>query len=105
MAEDVSTFRLYLMRTGYLVNFTLVGLGAWPALVSHTGSWDPVRGAAFSLVDRSCDPYLARAARRYQGDGCRSHHGSHRDPVALRFRTLREGAWRSMERPHPSDLP
>lgn len=38
------------MRTGYLVNFALVGLGgAWPALVNHTGPWDPVRGAAFSL--------------------------------------------------------
>lgn len=49
MSEEVSTFRLYLMRTAYLVNFALIGLGAWPALVTHTGPWDPVRGAAFSL--------------------------------------------------------
>lgn len=49
MSEEVSTLRLYVMRTGYLVNFALVGLGAWPALVNHTGPWDPVRGAAFSL--------------------------------------------------------
>jgi hypothetical protein len=49
MSEGVSTFRLYLMRGGYLVNFVLVGLGAWPALLNHTGPWDPVRGAAFSL--------------------------------------------------------
>lgn len=49
MPENVSTFRLYLMRGGYLVNVVLVGLGAWPALLNHTGPWDPVRGAAFSL--------------------------------------------------------
>jgi hypothetical protein len=49
MTEEVSTFRLYLMRAGYLVNLVLIGLGAWPALVNHTGPWDPVRGAAFSL--------------------------------------------------------
>lgn len=48
-AEEVSTVRLYLMRTGYLLNLVLVGFGAWPALVNHTGPWDPVRGAAFSL--------------------------------------------------------
>ena len=49
MSEEVSSLRLYLMRSAYLVNFVLVGLGAWPALVNHTGPWDPVRGAAFSL--------------------------------------------------------
>ncbi len=49
MANEVSTFRLYLMRAAYLVNFVLVGFGAWPALVNHTGPWDPVRGAAFCL--------------------------------------------------------
>lgn len=49
MSEEVSLFRLYLMRIGYLVNFVLVGLGAWPALINNTGPWDPVRGAAFSL--------------------------------------------------------
>ncbi len=49
MSDEVSTFRLYLMRAAYVVNFALIGLGAWPALVSHAGPWDPVRGAAFSL--------------------------------------------------------
>jgi hypothetical protein len=49
MSEDVSTFRLYLMRAGYTANFVLIGLAAWPALINHTGPWDPVRGAAFSL--------------------------------------------------------
>jgi len=49
MAAEVSTFRLYLMRAAFLINFALVGLNAWPALVKHTGPWDPVRGAAFSL--------------------------------------------------------
>lgn len=49
MSEEVSTFRLYLMRAAYLVNFALIGFGAWPVLAGHTGPWDPVRGAAFSL--------------------------------------------------------
>jgi len=49
MPEEVSTFRLYLMRAAYLVNFALVGFAAWPALINHSGPWDPVRGAAFSL--------------------------------------------------------
>jgi hypothetical protein len=48
MAE-VSTLRLYLMRAAYLITLVSVGLNAWPSLLNHTGPWDPIRGAAFSL--------------------------------------------------------
>src|SRR5438046_8323742 len=49
MPEEVSTFRLYLLRTIYLLNFVFLGLDVWPALVNHTGAWDPVKGVAFSF--------------------------------------------------------
>ena len=45
---DVSTFRLYLMRLLYLLNFVLLGLQVWPVLINHAGAWDPVRGVAWS---------------------------------------------------------
>jgi len=45
---EVSTFRLYLMRLLYLLNFGLLGLDVWPAIINHVGAWDPVRGVAFS---------------------------------------------------------
>jgi len=31
MSEDVSTFRLYLLRLVYLLNFVFLGLDVWPA--------------------------------------------------------------------------
>lgn len=49
MSHDVSTIRLYLMRGLYLVNFVLLGFDVWPALFQHAGTWDPVKGAAYSL--------------------------------------------------------
>ena|SRR5205807_5600527 len=49
MSEDVSTFRLYLMRLLYLLNFVLLGLQVWPVIINHQGAWDPVRGVAFSF--------------------------------------------------------
>jgi hypothetical protein len=49
MSEEVSTFRLYLMRFLYLLNFALLGLDVWPEIVNHQGAWDPVRGVAFSF--------------------------------------------------------
>jgi hypothetical protein len=49
MAEDVSTFRLYLMRLLYLLNFVMLGLQVWPVLITHAGAWDPVKGVAFSF--------------------------------------------------------
>src|SRR5467141_1182185 len=49
MSEEVSTFRLYLMRLLYLGNFVFLGLNVWPELINHVGAWDPVKGVAFSF--------------------------------------------------------
>src|SRR5580704_18639144 len=49
MPKDVSTLRLYVMRFVYLLNFVLLGLDVWPALLRHSGAWDPVKGVAFSF--------------------------------------------------------
>lgn len=49
MSQQVSLVRLYLMRVLFLLNFALLGLDVWPALISHSSPWDPVRGAAQSL--------------------------------------------------------
>jgi len=49
MSNEVSTFRLYLMRLLYLLNFVLLGLDVWPAIISHKGAWDPLHGVAFSF--------------------------------------------------------
>ena len=45
--EETSTFRLYLLRFAYLANFAGLGLSVWPAIINHTGTWDPVKGVAF----------------------------------------------------------
>jgi hypothetical protein len=49
MSEDVSTLRLYIMRLLYLLNFVLLGLQVWPAIINHAGAWDPVKGVAYSF--------------------------------------------------------
>ena len=49
MADEVSLFRLYLMRTLYLLTFVGVGMGVWPALINHPKPWDPMHGVAFSF--------------------------------------------------------
>jgi hypothetical protein len=49
MYEETSTFRLYLMRLLYLLNFVLLGSSVWPAIFNHVGAWDPVKGVAFSF--------------------------------------------------------
>ena len=49
MSEEVSIFRLYLMRLAYLLNFVMLGLQVWPAIFNHPGAWDPFRGVAFSF--------------------------------------------------------
>ena len=48
MAEEVSLFRLYLMRVLYLLNFALLGMSVWPGLISHGKPWDPMHGIAVS---------------------------------------------------------
>ena len=49
MSEQTSMFRLYLMRLLYLLNFVMLGLQVWPAIINHVGAWDPVKGVAFSF--------------------------------------------------------
>jgi hypothetical protein len=49
MPEEASTFRLYLMRLLYLLNFVLLGLQVWPGLIHHVAPWDPVKGVAISF--------------------------------------------------------
>ena len=49
MPQDTSMLRLYSMRLLYLLNFAMLGLQVWPALLNHPGAWDPVKGAAFSF--------------------------------------------------------
>jgi hypothetical protein len=49
MRNEISTFRLYLMRLLYLLNFVLLGFDVWPAIISHKGAWDPLHGVAFSF--------------------------------------------------------
>jgi len=47
--SEVSTLRLYVMRLLYLLNFVMLGLSVWPAIIKHSGAWDPVKGVAFSF--------------------------------------------------------
>ena len=49
MSEEVSIFRLYLMRLAYLLNFVMLGLQVWPAIINHKIPWDPFHGVAFSF--------------------------------------------------------
>ena len=49
MSKEISTLRLYVMRLVYLLNFVLLGLDVWPAILRHHGPWDPVKGVAFSF--------------------------------------------------------
>jgi hypothetical protein len=49
MSNEISTFRLYLMRLLYLLNFVLLGVDVWPAIIGHKGTWDPLHGVAFSF--------------------------------------------------------
>ncbi|HEX9671289.1 MAG TPA: hypothetical protein VGC93_17610 [Thermoanaerobaculia bacterium] len=49
MADEVSTLRLYLMRSLYFLTFVGVGMDVWPALINHGKPWDPMHGVAFSF--------------------------------------------------------
>ena len=49
MPEEVSLFRLYLMRFLYLLNFVLLGMDVWPGLIHHGKPWDPMHGIAVSF--------------------------------------------------------
>ena len=50
MMTGVSTFRLYLLRAGYLL--LVVGLGStiWPAILDNTTTWELQRGVVVSML-------------------------------------------------------
>ena len=48
MSQEVSTFRLYLMRALYLLNFAL-GFMLWPGIIKHEGFSDPLQAVAYSF--------------------------------------------------------
>ena len=47
--EDVSLFRLYLLRCIYLLEALMLGGSVWPDLVRHLGWSDPLQGVAPSF--------------------------------------------------------
>jgi hypothetical protein len=49
MPGEASMLRLYLMRLLFLLNFELLGLDTWPAIINHKGAWDPMHGVALSF--------------------------------------------------------
>lgn len=49
MAEEVSVFRLNLLRCMYLLNFALVGTGVAVSFIQRPEPWDPMPGVAFSF--------------------------------------------------------
>ncbi|HTV07860.1 MAG TPA: hypothetical protein VMD97_02305 [Candidatus Aquilonibacter sp.] len=48
MHEDVSLFRLYLLRALYLGNFIMLGLSVWPGILTHRGWANPLEGVAIA---------------------------------------------------------
>lgn len=49
MSGSISTFRIYLLRFLYLLNFVLLGVDVWPAIFTRATSWEPLEGVAFSF--------------------------------------------------------
>jgi len=50
MQSGISTARLYLLRFVYLLTAVVVGIGAWPQVVRHSGNaGDFIGGIAFSI--------------------------------------------------------
>jgi hypothetical protein len=49
MHEDVSLFRLHLLRALYLGNFLMLGLSVWPGILTHSGWANPLEGVAVAF--------------------------------------------------------
>jgi hypothetical protein len=47
---EVSTFRLYLMRSAYLLFALGLGFNIWPAMIHHETPWDLMHGEVNSLL-------------------------------------------------------
>jgi hypothetical protein len=50
MAEDVSTFRLYLLRATYLLIAVGLGFVIWPGLLNHSNTWAVKYGDTSALL-------------------------------------------------------
>ena len=51
MMQDVSLFRLYLMRALYFAIFVFLGVQVWPVILGdHVKAWDPLHGVAFAFL-------------------------------------------------------
>lgn len=50
MSEDVSTFRLYLLRATYLLIAVGLGLVIWPGVIHHSNAWALRHGDTSSLL-------------------------------------------------------
>ncbi len=83
----ISTLRLHLLRLVFAGTFLFVGAGAWKAILTHGGPWDPLHGVAFS-------PLVFTPARRLscRPDGnhlpLRAGRGSRGGALALRVEKL-----------------
>jgi hypothetical protein len=49
MPEDVSLFRLYLLRALYLGDFLLLGIAVWPGILTHHGWANPLEGVGMAF--------------------------------------------------------
>ncbi len=50
MSEEISTFRLYLMRAAYLLILVGLGFTVWPGVIHHAKTGDLMDGVASSLL-------------------------------------------------------
>ncbi len=50
MSEDVSTFRLYLLRATYLLIAVGLGFVIWPGVIHHTNAWALKYGDTSALL-------------------------------------------------------
>jgi hypothetical protein len=48
--NEISIFRLYLLRATYLLLVVGLGLDIWPAIIHHPASWTLWRGVGCSLL-------------------------------------------------------
>src|SRR5471030_2660737 len=48
--NEVTTFRLYLLRATYLLIAVGLGITIWPGIIRHAIGGNPVRGAASSML-------------------------------------------------------
>ena len=48
--KDVSLFRLYLLRAGYLLLVVGLGLTVWPAIITHARPWELMHGVVVCML-------------------------------------------------------